>query len=64
MAGNIVKITEGHVKQTFDDEGNLIEQRFVASDSEYEDDQGEPIDCPASDPYHPFFMIQPPKKSQ
>jgi len=53
------KITTGFVIQTFNDDGNCVEQEFVAGDQvDYEDIDGEPFDA-HSDNYQPFDMVQP-----
>ena len=56
---NVMKITNGFVKQTFDSEtGKCISQEFIAGDSEYEcgDDI---VDAPSNEIYQPFEMVQP-----
>lgn len=54
------KITFGWVQQEFDDEGNCISQTFYAGDTvEYEDENGNPIEAPENEKYHPFDMVQP-----
>ena len=51
------KITYGYVVQTFSDKGICIAQEFIAGDQvEYENINGEPIDCPESEQYQPFEM--------
>jgi hypothetical protein len=52
------KITEGYVVQTFADSGKCVRQEFVASDSEYEDENGNPIH-PTNEQYQPYDMVQP-----
>lgn len=61
----IVKVVEGYVKQTFDNDGNLVDQQFVASSDyvEYFDENGKaivPADIhPKKLPYHSFDMVNP-----
>ena len=61
----IKKITHGWVEQEFDDDGNLIDQRFKAGDLlvEYENENGDAITVTDVDekpaPYAPFEMVQP-----
>jgi hypothetical protein len=53
------KITHGYVEQIFDDDGKIIEQKFVAGDQvEWEDHDGNPVTWQDHE-YHPFDMIQP-----
>lgn len=65
---NYVKITHGYVQQTFNDQGDCIEQMFVAGDDcEYETDEGDPIN-PTDMPfggieYFPFEMKQPSRRN-
>ena len=64
------KITIGYVIQVFDtDKGEFIQQEFVAGDVEHdpfvvewENDMGEPVDCPENERDLNFDMIQPKKK--
>lgn len=61
----IKKFTDGWVEQTFDDEGNLLEQKFVTSDiADYEDVNGKLLDVNDKRRifYHPFDMVQPEKE--
>ena len=53
------KITHGFVVQTFNDEGVCLAQEFIAGDSEYEDIQGNPIECPEIEHYQTFDMKKP-----
>lgn len=59
------KITTGFVIQEFDtDKGTCVSQSFVAGDSEYETQDGEPINVSdfeekVSQTYFPFNMVQP-----
>jgi hypothetical protein len=56
---NIKKFTMGFVVQEFDEDGNLLNQEFIANDEEtYEDDEGNIID-PMDEFYHPMNMEQP-----
>lgn len=57
----IDKITHGFVIQTYDTESKkFVLQEFVAGDQvEYESKDGDPVECPDSAPYLPFFMKQP-----
>lgn len=54
------KITTGCVIQVFDEAGNFLRQSFVAGDSNYETEDGQPIqrqDMPrCGNEYHPFDM--------
>lgn len=53
------KITHGYVRQDFVD-GKCVGQKFVAGDPvEWEDEIGNPIDCPGDEQYEPFDMVQP-----
>ena len=52
------KITTGFVIQTFDTEtGKFIEQDFIAGESVWEDERGEPTEH--QEEYLPFDMKQP-----
>lgn len=54
---NIQKITTGFVTQTFDPEGKLLEQNFIAGDQcDWENEDGEPIE--SENFYHPFDMVE------
>ena len=52
------KVTNGFVIQTFDDDGKLLAQEFIAEDScSWENDYGEPLpEEDAPNFYHPFEM--------
>lgn len=51
----IVKFTMGYVKQEFNDDGTLVKQEFIATDSsQFEDEHGRSID--PVDFYHNFDM--------
>lgn len=53
-------MTDGWVEQTFDENGKLISQKFVAQgEIEYYDDKGEILTEPTTELYHPFDMVQP-----
>ena len=53
------KLTTGYVLQKFNDEGQCVEQEFIASDVDYEDENGEAVEAPENEIYHPFNMVQP-----
>jgi len=54
------KITVGFVTQIFDDSGNCVIQSFTCGDEcDYEDQEGNPIDPPNNETYHPYDMVQP-----
>jgi hypothetical protein len=54
------KITTGFVVQEYNDDGICTGQEFVAGDQvDWEDDDGNSIDCPGNDTYQPFEMVQP-----
>lgn len=53
------KFTIGFVTQNFDENGNCISQEFIAGESEYEIQEGEPTDPPENEKYFPFEMKQP-----
>lgn len=55
------KITVGFVIQDYSESGQFVGQEFVAGEATWEDDDGNPIDCPMNDQYQPFDMIQPEK---
>ena len=60
---NYKKFIHGYVVQTFNDAGEFLEQRFVASDIvDYEIEEGDPIDetdMPLGGrEYFPFEMVQ------
>ena len=66
MSKQIVKISDGCVRQVFDARTlELVSQEFVAVDHvEFEDEDGNHLDCCSlgcEDVYHPFDMIQPDK---
>jgi hypothetical protein len=53
------KITTGYVVQTFDPNGVLRHQEFIAGDQiDWTDDFDNPCD-PIENAYHPFDMFQP-----
>jgi len=55
----IHKLTVGYVKQVYVD-GKVVSQEFIASDEVYyENENGEAIDSPANENYHPLDMVQP-----
>jgi len=59
----IHKYTEGCVKQTFNREGKLLGQIFLASaEVEWIGLDDILIDCPNDSWYHPFMMVQPTRK--
>ena len=67
MSKQIVKISEGYVKQIFDVQTReLVSQEFVAVDQvEFEDENGVQIDHPSFKTlYHPFDMVQPDKDGE
>lgn len=55
------KITYGFVIQTYDTQDQeFVSQEFVEGDQcEYEDINGNPVDCDLIDDYLPFDMVQP-----
>jgi len=53
------KITHGYVIQTYNDQGECLEQEFVAGDVEWETHDGEPCDPIENHEYQKFHMIQP-----
>ncbi len=63
VAGNR-KITYGHVIQVFNNDGECVDQEFVAGDIvEWEDDNCEPIDEFDEPEYsYEMLMIQPPQR--
>ena len=53
------KITTGFVIQDFDDNGDPIDQVFIAGDeAKYVDDDGEPVDRPDKETLLSFLMVQ------
>ena len=56
MDSGCVKYTEGCYVQVFDKDGNLVEQRFQAGNSQYFDAQGDLLEDedPRLEFYYPF----------
>jgi len=55
-----VKITEGYVKQYWNENTQQFEaQEFIAQNSDWEDHDGNFCNVPDTDPYFPFLMKQP-----
>ena len=61
----IIKYTEGHVKQIFDNNGKLLSQEFKAQNETTYMEETElgrrelDVDRPENNFYHPFNMEQP-----
>jgi hypothetical protein len=54
------KWTNGVVKQTFNEKGELVRQLFISMhESDWTDESDWPIDCPNDSWYHSFDMEQP-----
>jgi len=59
MSKKWIKITECSCIQYFDGETCISQELKAANESDYEDMDGKPIDCPNDRAYMPFVMDQP-----